>query len=180
MKNVNKKFSETEIRINCRFSYLHVFTPKKDENTGKLKYSCRLVVPKSDKQAVEMIQSAVEAAKVLYAEKYGKPKGKLKTTVYDGDEERPDDETVAGCLYINASAVSKPGVKIYENGMVVDVLDESEVYSGAYGAANINFAPYNNSGAMGIGCYINNLLKMEDGPRLAGGQSADAAFGDLT
>ena len=29
MKNANKKFTATNIRINCRFSYCHVFQPRK-------------------------------------------------------------------------------------------------------------------------------------------------------
>jgi hypothetical protein len=33
---------------------------------------------------------------------------------------------------------------------------------------------------MGISCGLNNVLKLEDGPKLSGsGLSADAAFGDL-
>ena len=40
MKNANKKFTATNIRINCRFSYCHVFQPRKNEQSGKMKYDC--------------------------------------------------------------------------------------------------------------------------------------------
>ena len=64
--------------------------------------------------------------------------------------------------------------------MLVDALDEEDVYSGAYGAADINFFPYNSNGAFGISCGLNNIVKLEDGEKLGGtGLSADAAFGDL-
>lgn len=180
MKNVNRAFTATNIRVNCRFSYCHVFQPRKNEQSGELKYDCCIIVSKDDKQAVKLIQDAVEAAKALYTEKYGKPKGKLKTVVHDGDEDKPDDESVANCIYINASSKRKPGVKVLESGMLVDALDEADFYSGAYGAADINFFPYSSNGAFGISCGLNNVLKLEDGEKLGGtGLSADQAFSDL-
>ena len=30
MKNVNRAFTATNVRVNCRFSYAHVFTPRKN------------------------------------------------------------------------------------------------------------------------------------------------------
>lgn len=180
MKNANKKFTATNIRINCRFSYCHVFQPRKNEQSGKMKYDCCLIVSKDDTQAVQLINEAIEGAKALYKEKFGAPKGRLKTVVHDGDEDRPDDPVFANALYINASSERKPGVKMLENGMLVDCLDEDDFYSGAWGAADINMFPFNNSGACGISCGLNNLVKLEDGEKLAGsGMSADQAFGDL-
>ena len=180
MKNVNKKFTDTNIRVNCRFSYAHVFQPRKNEQSGKMKYDCCIVVSKDDKQAVQLINEAVEGAKALYKEKFGAPKGRLKTVVHDGDEDRPDDDTFAGKLYINASSNRKPGVKMIEAGMLVDCLDEDEFYSGVKGAAGLRFYPYNNAGNTGISCNLDNLLKLEDGDRIGGGSmSADQAFADL-
>ena len=180
MKNVNKKFTETNIRVNCRFSYAHVFTPRKNEQSGDLKYDCCIIVDKNDKQAMQLVTDAVEAAKALYTEKFGKPKGKLKTVVHDGDEDKPDDTSVANCIYINASSKRKPGVKMMDAGLLVDALDEEDFYSGCYGAADINFFPYSAPTANGIGCGLNNILKLEDGDRLGGGsRNADAAFADL-
>ncbi len=180
MKNANKKFSNTNIRINCRFSYCHVFQPRKNEQSGKMKYDCCLIVSKDDTQAVQLINEAIEGAKALYKEKFGAPKGRLKTVVHDGDEDRPDDPVFANTLYINASSNRKPGVKMIEAGMLVDCLDEEEFYSGVKGAASLRFYPYNNAGNTGISCNLDNLLKLEDGDRIGGGSmSADQAFADL-
>ena len=180
MKNANKRFTATNIRINCRFSYCHVFQPRKNEQSGKMKYDCCLIVSKDDTQAVQLINEAIEGAKALYKEKFGAPKGRLKTVVHDGDEDRPDDDTFAGKLYINASSNRKPGVKMIEAGMLVDCLDEEEFYSGVKGAAGLRFYPYNNAGNTGISCNLDNLLKLEDGDRIGGGSmSADQAFADL-
>lgn len=184
MKNVNKKFTDTNIRVNCRFSFAqYVFEPRKPEDGGKPKYECSILVSKDDTQAIQMINEAVEAAKALYAEKYGKPKGKLKSWVHDGDEDRPEDPAYANCIFFSAKGDRKPGVKILEGGMLVDALDGEDFYSGCYGAADVNFYPYKNdkSNSTGIACGLNNVLKLEDGPKLSGGGlSADAAFGDLT
>ena len=180
MKNVNKKFTDTNIRVNCRFSYAHVFQPRKNEQSGKMKYDCCIVVSKDDKQAVQLINEAIEGAKALYKEKFGAPKGRLKTVVHDGDEDRPDDPVFANTLYINASSERKPGVKMLEAGMLVDCLDEEDFYSGCYGAAEINLYPYNNPSSFGISAGLNNVLKLEDGEKLSGtGMSADQAFADL-
>ena len=180
MKNANKRFTASNIRINCRFSYCHVFQPRKNEQSGKMKYDCCLIVSKDDTQAVQLINEAIEGAKALYKEKFGAPKGRLKTVVHDGDEDRPDDPVFANALYINASSERKPGVKMLEAGMLVDCLDEEEFYSGVKGAAGLRFYPYNNAGNTGISCNLDNLLKLEDGDRIGGGSmSADQAFADL-
>lgn len=183
MKNANKKFTNTNIRVNCRFSFAqYVFEPRKSEDGGKPKYECSILVSKDDEQAIQLIESAVEAAKALYKEKYGAPKGRLKTWLHDGDEERPDDPNYANHIYFSAKGDRRPGVKMLEDGMLVDALDEEDFYSGCYGAADINFFPYKNdkSNASGIACGLNNVLKLEDGPKLSGsGMSANDAFADL-
>ena len=180
MKNVNKKFDGTTVRVTCTVAYPHVFAPVKKNDSDKAKYSACILIDKNDTQAVQLINEAVEGAKVLYKEQFGAPKGRLKTVVHDGDEDRPDDPVFANALYINASSERKPGVKMLEAGMLVDCLDEDDFYSGAWGAADVNFFPYANSGACGISCGLNNVLKLEDGEKLSGsGMSADQAFGDL-
>lgn len=177
--NVNKKFTDTNIRVNCRFSYAHVLSPRVDDRTGEKKYACCLLIDKKDTEAVKLVEDAVEAAKALYKERYGRPSGKLKTVAHDGDEERPDNPNYAGLLYINASSKSAPGVKVLESGVMVDALDDNDFYSGCYGAADINFYPFNKNGAFGISCGLNNVIKLKDGEKLAGGMSADDAFSDL-
>lgn len=180
MKNANRKFSDTDVRINCRLSYANLFTPR-SVNGSEPRYSCTLLVDKEDTQAVELVNGAVEAAKKLFKEKFGDYKGKLKSVVYDGDEDFPDDENCEGKLVIRASSKKQPGIKVLDSGMLVDALDEDEVYSGCFAAVELNFFPYNQPSSKGISAGLNNVLKLEDGARLGGGgRSADAAFEDLT
>ena len=48
------------------------------------------------------------------------------------------------------------------------ILERSEVYSGVYGRASINFYAYNSNGSRGIACGLNNLQKISDGAPLGG------------
>ena len=64
MANFNKKISETAIRIGeVRFSYAYVFSPRKNEDGTDGKYSVQLLIPKTDKTALTLIENAINAAK---------------------------------------------------------------------------------------------------------------------
>ena len=83
---------------------------------------------------------------------------------------------------MNASTSTdrKPGVRVLDGGQIVEALDGDDFYSGCYGCATVNFFPYNSNGNMGVSAGLNNVIKIEDGERLAGGHSAEEDFGDLT
>lgn len=179
MKNFAKKFTDTDVRVNCRLSYAHLFTPRAMEG-GEPKYQATLLVSKDDTQAVKLIREAEEAAKKLYVEKYGKYSGKLKSVVYDGDEDFPDDANCENMIVIRTSSKTQPGLKVLDSGMLVDALDDSDLYSGCYAAVELNLFAYNTANSRGISAGLNNVCKLEDGERLGGGsRSADDAFGDL-
>lgn len=179
MKNYAKKFTDTDIRVNCRLSYAHLFHPRSMDG-GDPKYQLTLLVDKDDTVACKMIREAEEAAKKLFVEKFGRVTGKLKSVVYDGDEDFPDDANCENKLVIRSSSKNQPGLKVLDSGILTDALDESEIYSGCYGVVEINFFPYNSASSRGISAGLNNVLKLEDGERLGGGnRNADDAFGDI-
>ena len=165
---------------NTRFSYLIVNEPKAI-NGGTPKYSVSLIIPKSDTVTVEKIKAAIKAA---YDEGQGKLKGNgksvpplkaLKTPLRDGDEERPDDEAYAGSYFINANSATKPGVV---DASCQPILDTSELYSGIYGRASINFYAFNTNGNKGVGVGLNNIQKLKDDDRLGAARaSAESDFG---
>ena len=97
----------------------------------------------------------------------------LKTPLRDGDLERPDDEAYAGCYFINANSASAPGIVDADRQPVID---RSEVYSGVYGRASINFYAFNSNGNKGIACGLNNLQKIKDGEPLGGKSRAEDDF----
>ena len=100
--------------------------------------------PKSDTATIEEDQAAIQAA---YEEGTGKLKGTsksvpplstLKTPLRDGDTERPDDPLCEQLLrerklhHCSRRGRCRPSA----------IIDTSEVYSGVYGRASINFYAY--------------------------------------
>ena len=161
-----------------RWSYANVWQPK-SINGGTPKYSVSLIIPKSDTVTLGKIKAAIEAA---YKEGEAKLKGNgrsvpalaaIKTPLRDGDAERPDDEAYANSYFVNANSTTKPG--IVDAGRN-EIIDSSEVYSGVYGRASINFYAFNSNGNRGIACGLNNLQKIRDGEPLGGHASAAEDF----
>ena len=165
---------------NTRWSYANVWEPKSIQGSAP-KYSISLLIPKSDTTTVEKIKAAIKAA---YQEGASKLKGTgkslpaletIKNPMRDGDLERPDDEAYKGHWFINANAKNKPGIV---DANREEIIDHSEVYSGVYGRASINFYAFNVQGNRGIACGLNNLQKIRDGEPLGGQLSAADDFAE--
>ena len=164
--------------VNTRWSYVNAWEPK-SINGGAPKYSVSLIIPKSDTKTIEKIQAAIQAA---YEEGQGKLKGNgksvpalsvLKTPLRDGDAERPDDEAYADSYFVNANSGTAPGIVDADRNPIID---RSEVYSGVYGRASINFYAFNSNGNKGIACGLKNLQKIRDGEPLGGKTRAEDDF----
>ena len=182
MANYNMKLDNTAVRLGeVRFSFVNVFEPKSTPN-GDLKYSCSILIPKSDTTAVKLVQDAIAAAQeVGKGSKWG---GKIpkpcKSPLRDGDLER-DDPIYEGHWFINASATTKnrPQVSVLEGRIMSDALDSDDFYSGCYGIAFLNFYPYDASGNRGVGAGLNGVVKTRDGEKLSGGVNIASAMADL-
>ena len=164
-----------------RWSYANVWEPK-SINGGTPKFSVSLIIPKSDTKTVEAIKKAIEAA---YKEGEAKLKGNsksvpklesIKTPLRDGDIERPDDEAYKDSYFINANSTTPPGIV---DAGVQPILTRSEVYSGVYGRASINFYAFNSNGNRGIACGLNNRQKIRDGEPLGSRATAESDFADF-
>ncbi len=57
-----------------------------------------------------------------------------------------------------------------------EIIDPSAFYSGCIGNVSVNFFAYSVSGAKGIGCGLNNIQKLKDGPPLSGRARPEADF----
>lgn len=160
-----------------RFSYANVFEPTAMQDGQVPKYNVSIIISKSDTKTVEAIKKAIEAAKEAgkskIADKNGKIPVNLKTPLRDGDEERPDDPAYENSYFINANSERKPGIVDRD---LNPIMSRDDFYSGCYGRASINFYAFNVN-SKGIACGLNNLQKLEDGERLAGGSSAEEDFG---
>ncbi len=163
-----------EIIIPCRLSYANIWEPKQVNGTGDPKYSCCLLIPKSDTKTVQRLQAMIERIKkdpVALAKWGGKlpPEKSFKSPLRDGDEEK-DDENYAGCYFINANASEKRHPRIIDR-QCNDVLDQDEVYSGCYANVKIGLFSFSASGNKGSGAGLEVIQKVRDGERLSGGSS---------
>ena len=163
-----------------RWSYCNAWEAKAI-NGGTPKFSVSLIIPKSDTATIAKIKAAIQAA---YEEGASKLKGNgksvpqlsaIKTPLRDGDLERPDDEAYANAYFINANSATAPGIVDADRQPIID---HSEVYSGVYGRASINFYAFNTNGNKGIACGLNNLQKLRDGEPLGGKSRAEDDFAD--
>lgn len=182
MSNNTNKVNSNPMKVitgpNTRWSYANIWEAK-SINGGTPKFSVSLIIPKSDTLTVAKIKAAIEAA---YKEGEAKLKGNgktvpplsiIKTPLRDGDSERPDDPAYANAYFINANSSTAPGVVDADRNII---LDRSEVYSGIYGRASINFYAFNSNGNKGIACGLNNLQKIRDGEPLGGKSRAEDDF----
>ena len=163
---------------NTRWSYANVWDPK-SINGGPEKFSVSLIIPKDDTATVNKIKAAIQAA---YDEGESKLKGNgrtvpalkaIKTPLRDGDLERPDDAAYANSYFINANSSTAPGIVDADRQ---PILERSEVYSGVYGRASVNFYAFNTNGNKGIAVGLNNLQKIRDGEPLGGKSRAEDDF----
>ena len=166
--------------VKTRWSYANVWQAK-SINGGTPKFSVSLIIPKSDTKTVTAVKNAIQAA---YEEGQSKLKGNsksvpaltaIKTPLRDGDAERPDDEAYKDSYFINANSATAPGIVDAARNPIIE---HSEVYSGVYGRASINFYAFNSNGNRGIACGLNNLQKISDGEHLGGKTRAEDDFTD--
>ena len=197
-----------------RFSYANFFTPKADDEnkidkkTGKPAefYSGQVIISKVDKESVEKVNGAVNAAA---KEKLGDKKipSMWKLPLRDGDEEWEEKgEHLKGCWFFNCKAKGKPSVVGTRKYTEEDVaqwdadnehetaeykarnrpkvgklvkLSEEDFKSGDYGRISVDMY-YFETESKGIAVGLGNVQKLKDGDALGGSRtSADDDFGDL-
>lgn len=162
-----------------RFSYLNVFKPKAIGEGQDPKYSVCLLIPKEDKATIKKIKDAIEAEKKAgAAEKWkGKVPSNLKTPLRDGDAERADEyPEYAGMYFLNANSSKKP---VLLDESKDEILDQTELYSGCWGRANVNFYSFDVNGNRGIAVGLNALQKKRDDEPLGGMITAESAAADF-
>ncbi|MBW8381597.1 MAG: DUF2815 family protein [Youngiibacter sp.] len=182
MSNNTNKVNSNPMKVitgpETRWSYANVWEVK-SINGGAPKFSISLIIPKSDTLTVAKIKAAIEAAyhegeaKLKGNSKSVPPLASIKTPLRDGDIERPDDQAYTNTYFINANSATAPGIVDVDRNII---LNRSEVYSGVYGRASINFYAFNSNGNKGIACGLNNLQKVRDGEPLGGKSRAEDDF----
>lgn len=159
-----------------RFSFCHIFEPQEPQGGGDAKYSVTLLIPKTDTKTVNAIRAAQAEAREAFCNRNGANAlpAKPKTTLWDGDGTRDSGEPFGpeckGCYVITISSKNKPVVVDRDRQPVIDT---SEVYSGCYGRAAMNFYGYSQAGKKGISAGLLSIQKLADGEPFGTVGSAD-------
>lgn len=161
-----------------------IFEPKESLN-GDMKYSCGLLILKSDKEGVALIKKEIERAiNIGKQKKWG---GKLPNfnhqPLRDGDEElknkTKEGAEYKGKFFLNATAsIDFPPGVVDANAQ--PLIDRQAIYSGCIVRLDINAFPYTKKGNNGIGWGLRNVMFVRDGDRLDGRMDAVDAFADYT
>ena len=158
-----------------RLSYANIWEAKAPLSGGEPRYSCSLLIPKSDTETLNAIKAAIDCAIQEGIGKFGGKvpnKAALKLPLRDGDLER-DDEAYKGCWFINAKSKTAPQV-VDRN--VKPILDQSEIYSSVYARVSITLYAFSVNGNKGVACALGNIQKIRDGESLGGHSSASSDF----
>lgn len=175
MANMNK--TKVITGVNTRLSYFHGWEPA-SINGGEPKYSVSVLIPKTDKETVDAINNAIDAAIEEGITKFGgkKPnRAAIKLPLRDGDIER-DDDAYKGHYFINANSKTAPQIV---DKAVKPILDRDEVYSGCYGRVSLSCYAFNSNGNKGVACGLGNIQKIKDGDSLGGRPTAVDDFTTL-
>ena len=167
-----------------RLSYVHLFKPYAFQPGQEEKFSCTILIPKSDTETMARINNAVAAAteKGVSDKWNGVRPPVIPNPVYDGDGVRPSDGMAFGpecrghyMLTASAKADYPPEVV---DAQLNPIINRSEIYSGIYARVNISFFPYAFGGKKGIGCGLGPVQKTRDGEPLGGSApKASQVFG---
>ena len=168
----------------ARLSYVHLFKPHAQQPGAEEKFSCTVLVPKSDTATKARIDAAIEAAKQKGIN--GKWNGVcppiVPHPVHDGDGVRPSDgmpfgpECKGHWVFTASAKADYPPEIVDQNGN--PMINQSEMYSGGYALVNVEFYPYMYGGKKGIGCGLGPVKKVRDGEALGGSApTAAQAFG---
>jgi hypothetical protein len=177
-QNTATKCLTGEVRI----SYEHLTRPYSN-NGGEPKYSCTILVPKTDTTTYNDLKSALNAAyEIGVKDKWKGSRPQLRyPVIYDGDGVRPSGEPFGdeckGNWVVTASSKQMPQT-VHQSNVRVQ-LAETDIYSGMYARVTVNFFPYDASGNRGVGCGLGNVMKTRDGEPLSGGTTAEQDFAGL-
>ena len=172
--------SRTVVTGEGRFSFPSLFEPREPDNEGdKPKYEVTLLIPKSDKETIKKLKTAIkEAAEEGKTSKFGgKIPANLKTPLHDGDDKADDYPEFTDHYYFAARSTKRPGI-VDKN--LNAVIDGELVYPGVYGRLQVEAFAYNHpKGGKGVALSLQNAQVLKDGePFGSVAQRAEEAFND--
>lgn len=159
-----------------RLSFAHLFEPYAAQAGQDPKYSCMILIPKSDTNTLDKIRNAQKLAAENGKAKFGgRVPANLATTLRDADEEADLEKypEMAGHYFMNLNSKKQPGLVDRNREPIID---STELYSGCYARVQIGAFAYNTNGNKGISFGLNHVQKWADGEALDGSTKAEDVF----
>lgn len=158
-----------------RVSYAYLTKARKNDR-GEDKFSCTILLPKSDKATYDALKAAEKAAGA--AKFPGKDAGflvALPSTIYDGNGRRKSGDLFGpeckDCWVFTASTSDRPGC-VDEN---LQPLMEP-IKSGDYCRVSLNAYGFDTAGNRGVSFGLQNVQLLERGESLTGRTDAATDF----
>jgi len=166
----------------ARISYAKIFTPERNDLSGKEEYSCMILIPKSDTKTVEAFKKAVTLAiKGKFGDK--QPKG-LRIPLRDGDKEGdggvPSGSEAGQAPYgdhyfINCKNSRQPTIVDQKRRPVIEA---NQIVSGDYVRVIVNAFAYDNK-SKGVSFGLSGVQLVRKGEPLGSSFNVTNSFGDL-
>jgi len=171
--------STTKVVTNkVRLSYAFLFEARapKENPDGEKKFSTSILIPKSDKETLDKIKAAQEAA--IEAKWPGKRPAKVASTLHDGDgvKEKTGEPYGPECKGHYVMAVSSKLRPQVVDQNVNGILDSNGIQSGDYARVSINAYAYDVSGNRGVSFGLGNVQLVSKGEPLGGATRAEDDF----
>ena len=174
-----------------------LFTPQKFKKDGKeqgeAKFSASYLFPEGSEELANLKAKAIKIAKAkwpdlgkegLQALKFPFTKGTLLKKKAEAKDR--DGDFYDGQVMLKSSSKFAPDVLDGRQDPPAETLDQKLIFSGAYVAAEVNFVAYNgdddedgNPKPGGVTCYLNTIVFVAGGKRIAG-RDAAASFRGLS
>ncbi len=158
-----------------RVSYPAVFHPQRNElaNPPRDEYVITMLFDKKTAKTdlVELKALCKEVAEEKWG--VGKIPAGLKSPFRDGDLEKPDNPSYAGCIFVRSWSKFMPGLV---NQKREPILNEDEFYGGCYARAQVNVYGYDMKGNKGVSLGLTHIQKVKDGDPFGSRTRAEDAF----
>ena len=170
-----------------RLSYPHLFVPRAYSGPGAQqaqsapKFQTNILIPKTDKENLVLLQNAYKAAiaKVAATKFGGKVPADLRRPYYDGDQLTPTGkepgEECKGHIVLSAKSSTKPAV--YFKNTKTEARPE-DAWAGQEAHVSVKLAVYTGL-SMGVTAYLNAVLLLGRGERIDGRINPEEAFAGL-
>jgi len=150
-----------------RVSYAHFIKPHAITEGDEKKYSCKVVLERSNDDHVAFVKKLKTVAVTIAKERWGKVPAKLALPFTNGDN--TDNPEFEGCILFNATRKEDFGKPDIVDADRQDIIDPQEIYSGMFCRVSLSPYAWTYGKKQGVSFGLVNVQKTRDGDPLGGG-----------